>query len=168
MKYVLIIVIALFAAGCAEKEDEISALNERINAIHEDHIQPLWERNRELVRLAGETKQAFRDAHTDVCALRDELEKPIQKHYTKEELDVIYKDEPELGMLAKSLYGYENAYDPNSPQYRFMEVAEPNWVAAFGDTLETRILYNISKNRVMTAMNSKRLLALEDPNEVKE
>ena len=59
-------------------------------------------------------------------------------------------------------------YDPNSPQFKYLEVAEPNWVAAFGDTLETRMLYNISKNRVMTAMNSKRLLALEDPNEVKE
>jgi len=62
----------------------------------------------------------------------------------------------------------EAVYDPNAPQYAFMEVAEPNWVAAYGDTLETRMVYNISKNRVMTAMVGKRLLALEDPNEVKE
>ena len=54
-------------------------------------------------------------------------------------------------------------YDPNSPQFKYLEVAEPNWVAAFGDTLETRKLYNISKNRIMTAMIAKRLLALENP-----
>jgi len=59
-------------------------------------------------------------------------------------------------------------YDPNSPEYKYLEVAEPNWVAAFGDTLETRLLYNISKGRVLTAMNSKRLSALEDPNEAKQ
>ena len=54
-------------------------------------------------------------------------------------------------------------YDPNSPQFKYLEVAEPNWVAAFGDTLETRMLYNVSKNRIMTAMIAKRLLALENP-----
>jgi hypothetical protein len=68
------------------------------------------------------------------------------------------------------------AYDPNSPLYAYLEVAEPNWVSVYGDTAETRIVYNISKNRVMTAMIAKRLLALEnpvepnavDPNEVKQ
>ena len=59
-------------------------------------------------------------------------------------------------------------YDPNSPQYAYLEVAEPNWVSTYGDTVETRMLYNISKNLVMTAMVGKRLLALEDPNEVKQ
>jgi len=57
----------------------------------------------------------------------------------------------------------ERAYDPNSPAYAFLEVAEPNWVEAYGDTAETRTLYNISKNRVMTAMVAKRLLVLENP-----
>ena len=62
-------------------------------------------------------------------------------------------------------------YDPNAPQYGFLEVAEPNWVSAYGDTLETRMVYNISKNRVMTAMIAKRLLVLEaaaDPNKPEE
>ena len=54
-------------------------------------------------------------------------------------------------------------YDPNVPQYRYLEVTEPNWVAAFGDTLETRMLYNISKNRVKIAMLEKRLAVLENP-----
>ena len=58
-------------------------------------------------------------------------------------------------------------YDPNALQYRYLEVAEPNWVATFGDTLETRMLYNISKNRVKIAMIDKRLSAV-DPNGVKE
>ena len=59
-------------------------------------------------------------------------------------------------------------YDPNAPQYAFLEVAEPNWVAAYGDTLETRMVYNISKNRVMNAMLGKRLLALENPVETEQ
>ena len=59
-------------------------------------------------------------------------------------------------------------YDPNAPQYAFLEVAEPNWVAAYGDTLETRMVYNISKNRVMNAIVSKRLLALENPVETEQ
>jgi len=65
--------------------------------------------------------------------------------------------------VRERLDALEQDYDPNAPQYAFLEVAEPNWVNAFGDTLETRILYNISKNRVKAAMIDKRLSALENP-----
>ena len=130
----LIVVLITICLGCAEKheqKDEIAAINERINSIHNNHIQPLWDgitSNRTL----------YSNVYKNVLERLNELEKPTEP------------------------------YDPNAPQYAFLEVAEPNWVAAYGDTLETRIVYNISKNRVMTAMNSKRLLALEDPNEVKQ
>lgn len=59
------------------------------------------------------------------------------------------------------LSGCEQTYDPNLPEYGFLEPTEPNWVRDFGDNERTRVIYGISKNRVFLAMVSKRLLALE-------
>jgi len=144
MKYVLIVILMLFAVGCTEKEDENAAINERINSIHNDHIQPLWTKNTEL-------RARLVQLENDYAELRCQLE--INQTMYRD----VYMD------VRERLDALEQDYDPNAPQYAFLEVAEPNWVNAFGDTAETRMLYQISKNRVNAAMIDKRLSALENP-----
>ena len=82
------------------------------------------------------------------------------------------------------------AYDPNAPELKFLGATDPNWARDFGDTRETRELYNIclnrgliNRDRLVLAEACKRLLAIEawqkeitkpvdiqltNPNEVKE
>ncbi len=62
----------------------------------------------------------------------------------------------------------EPVYDPNAPELGFLEATDPNWARDYGDTEDTRRLFNISVNRVrmlrtekITAMIAKRLIALE-------
>lgn len=68
-------------------------------------------------------------------------------------------------------------YDPNAPEFGFLQSTDPNWVRDYGDSEDTRRLFNISVNRVrglrvekITALIAKRLIAIErlisDPNEV--
>ena len=55
----------------------------------------------------------------------------------------------------------KEVYDPNAPIYSFMEVADPNWIRDYGDTEQTRHIYNTSKTRLIAAMMARRLLSLE-------
>lgn len=59
-------------------------------------------------------------------------------------------------------------YDPNAQELSFLEPADPNWIRDFGDNERTRIVHQISKNRVMILRDEQiiseiagRLLALE-------
>ena len=52
-------------------------------------------------------------------------------------------------------------YDPNAPIYSFLEPADPNWIRDYGDTEQTRHIYNTSKTRLIAAMMARRLLSLE-------
>jgi hypothetical protein len=61
-----------------------------------------------------------------------------------------------------------DAYDPNDAIYRYIAPADPSWIEKFGDDERTRLIHSISELRVVVAAQSKRLLALEDPNEVSE
>lgn len=56
-------------------------------------------------------------------------------------------------------------YDPNGALYSFLEVVEPNWVGDFGDSESVRLIYNVSKLRVITSLLSQRMLALEQSKE---
>ena len=152
----IVIGLMLFVVGCTEKPADVySELDDAI-ALNKEllgQLSGLMETDKELnTRLTDLIKSDYSNILSRLSSLEDEaVLARMMRMSNRDRLDNIPKPKP---------------YDPNSPQYAFLEVAEPNWVAAYGDTLETRIVYNISKNRVMTAMNSKRLLALEDPNEV--
>lgn len=59
-------------------------------------------------------------------------------------------------------------YDPNAPELSFLEPADPNWIRDFGDNERTKLIHQISKNRVMILRDeqiiseiAKRLLAIE-------
>lgn len=147
MKKIVIIVLMLFAVGC-EKKSTTNSEHDRVTTLNEELV-------REIVSLIENDKAMNRQAEATRIVYRD-----------------VYMDvRDRLDKLEK-----EVTYDPNAQQYRYLEAAEPNWVATFGDTLETRMLYNISKNRVKIAMIDKILSADSnlipyvspvDPNETK-
>ena len=69
----------------------------------------------------------------------------------------------------------ETPYDPNAPELKFLGATDPNWVRDFGDTRETRELYNIclnrgliNRDRQVLAEVCKRMLELEKNTKVIE
>ena len=67
------------------------------------------------------------------------------------------------------LNSYSKLYDPNRPEYKFLQPAPKDWTDRFGDTERTCLIHAISELRVVVAAQSRRLLELEkklEPNEV--
>lgn len=59
---------------------------------------------------------SYKSRHTLLTDFVKAMNPNINVAYTAEELDEIYKDEPELGILAKRLWGYGTPPEPNEPQ----------------------------------------------------
>ena len=154
----IVIGLMLFVVGCTEKPADVySELDDAI-ALNKEllgQLSGLMETDKELnTRLAELVKSDYSNILCRLSALETDASLATSMRMrSRAMIDNIPKPKP---------------YDPNAPQYAFLEVAEPNWVAAYGDTLETRMVYNISKNRVMNAMLGKRLLALENPVETEQ
>jgi hypothetical protein len=63
---------------------------------------------------------------------------------------------------------YAGVYDPNDPAYKYIPEADPTWIEKFGASERTRLLHSISELRFVVAAQGRRIMALEDPNEVPE
>jgi hypothetical protein len=60
----------------------------------------------------------------------------------------------------------ETLYDPNDPAYKYIPEADPTWIEKFGASERTRLLHSISELRFVVAAQGKRLVELENWQEV--
>ncbi len=95
--------------------DVIGLCIDRIEKLEENHNEP-------AINLTNESGGIF------VITEPNDLKIDIKSHYTAEELDEIYKDEPALGKLAKSLWGVD---EPNKLGIRII-APEENWKCSCG------------------------------------
>ena len=177
LKYLLIsVIVGLAVIGCDVKEDRAEL--DSINGMLYDH-------SAQFIRL-GDSFYEFAKIQEKRIA---ELEKSadyskVRRRLSSIETKQALYGEKWIGQGAR-LDDLETPadsvlYDPNAPIWSFMEVADPNWIRDYGDTEQTRHIYNTSKTRLIAAMMARRLLSLEaihveelkalldpnDPNEV--